>query len=217
MKISILSDADSWKNDFVPGLAKQLQRIGHNVWTVHRASQIPRGDVLFLLGFTHLVPTLLLARNRHNIVLHESGLPKGKGWSPLSWQILEGKNRIMVTLFEAVEKVDAGPVYLRGIITLQGHELLDEIRGETTRTMRQMILYFIKHFDVLINKGTPQRGRSTYYLRRTPDDCQLNINKPLRDQFNLLRIADVNRYPAFFVLRGHIYEIRITKRLENEK
>ena len=27
----------------------------------------------------------------HNIVIHANDLPRGKGWSPLTWQVLEEK------------------------------------------------------------------------------------------------------------------------------
>ena len=216
MKIRILSDASSWKNQFIPLLQQVLRRSGHKVQWVHDEQRIARGDLLFLLGCTKLVPAHVLERNRHNIVFHESGLPKGKGWSPLSWQILEEKNRIPVTLFEAVERVDAGPVYLRGVIPLKGHELLDEIRLVTARIMTRMLVRFVGSLDRLVRNRTAQHGRSTYYARRTRADLELNTRQSLQQQFNVLRIADPSRYPAFFKYRGHAYEIRITKRTDRE-
>jgi methionyl-tRNA formyltransferase len=57
------------------------------------------------------VPASILSQFRRNLVLHESDLPGSKGWSALTWQILEGNNRISVTLFEVAEKVDSGVIY----------------------------------------------------------------------------------------------------------
>src|SRR5207244_1953015 len=71
-----------------------------------------------------------LAKHRHNLVVHPSALPKGRGWSPLAWQILEGKNRIPVTLFEAKPSVDSGAIYFQEFINFQGHELSKEIKSE---------------------------------------------------------------------------------------
>ena len=67
-----------------------------------------------------------LALHRYNLVVHESALPQGQGWSPMTWQILEGASSIPITLFEAVADLDAGPIHLQQQITLQGHELVDE-------------------------------------------------------------------------------------------
>ncbi len=44
-----------------------------------------------------------LDRHQHNLVIHPSNLPQGKGRASLAWQILEGKNEIPIVMFEAVE------------------------------------------------------------------------------------------------------------------
>ena len=52
--------------------------------------------------------------SKHSLVVHSSNLPQGKGWSPMTWQIIEGKNKITNTLFEAVSAVvKAGPASVR--------------------------------------------------------------------------------------------------------
>ena len=53
----------------------------------------------------------ILKKFRNNLVVHASDLPNGKGWSPLTWQILDGKKKIHVSLIEADEKVDSGKIY----------------------------------------------------------------------------------------------------------
>ena len=60
-----------------------------------------------------------LALHRYNLAVHESALPQGQGWSPMTWQILEGASSIPITLFEAVADLDAGPIYLQQQITLR--------------------------------------------------------------------------------------------------
>lgn len=60
--------------------------------------------------------------------MHESDIPKGKGWSTLFWQILEEQNKIRVTLFEAGKKVDSRRIYAWKWFKFDGHELVDELR-----------------------------------------------------------------------------------------
>lgn len=86
---------------------------GHRVHWTHEVKALGSGDVCFYLSCSQIVPSSILGNFAHNLVVHESDLPQGKGWSPLTWQILEGCNRIPVTLFEAVEKVDSGDIYLK--------------------------------------------------------------------------------------------------------
>ena len=96
---------------------------------IHHPDELSAGDVCLLLSFSRLLSAEQLALNRYNLVIHESALPQGQGWSPMTWQILEGSSRIPVTLFEAVAELDAGPIYLQQQIYLKGYELVDEWRA----------------------------------------------------------------------------------------
>ena len=48
-------------------------------------------DLCICLSYSKLLSEKDLSKFKNVLVVHESELPKGKGWSPLSWQILEGK------------------------------------------------------------------------------------------------------------------------------
>mgnify|MGYP000489318743 CR=1 FL=1 len=150
-----------------------------------------------------------LSYHKNNIVIHPSALPKGKGCSPLTWQILEGRNKIPITLFEATEKVDSGDIYLQDYLYFQGNELLDELKKQQGEKTIKMVLHFIKQYPKI--KKRKQKGKSTYYPRRKPEDSKLDINKTIKEQFNLLRVVDNERYPAFFRYRGRKYILKIYK------
>ena len=47
------------------------------------------------------------------------------------------------------------------------------------------------------------------YKKRKPEDSKLDINKDIKSQFDLMRIADPNRYPAFFIIHGRKYKIKL--------
>ena len=47
----------------------------------------------------------------------------------------------------------------------------------------------------------------TYWPKRTAQDSCLDINKTLAEQFDLLRVCDPQRYPAFFEINGHKYKL----------
>ena len=57
----------------------------------------------------------------------------------------------------------------------------------------------------------------TYYRKRTPEDSRLDPDKSIAEQFDLLRVADEERYPAFMDYRGHRYKIVMTKVENSEK
>lgn len=212
MKITFLSDVGSWKNPFIDEMAKRLRKKHHNVACLHKAEAVTKSDILFILGFFKIVPASILQRNKTNIVVHESALPKGRGMSPVTWQILEGAQEIPLTLFEAVEKVDAGKIYLRGIVPLRGDELLHEIRQGVAREMVRLCETFVSKYPAILNSGTDQSGPSNYYPWRKPEDSRLDPDKSIADQFNLLRTVDNEAYPAFFTHRGSTYVLKIEKK-----
>ena len=210
MKITIIVDnPNSW---FVPHgkrIKNLLTEKGHDVSFTHSYKNIQKGDCLFLLSCSRIVGSEILKLNKHNIVIHASKLPKGQGFAPLIWQILKGKNKIYFTLFEAVEKVDSGDVYIQELLTFEGHELHDELRKKQAEKTSELILQFIDQYNNL--HAQKQRGAFTWYRRRTPKDSELNINKSLKELFNQLRVADNKRYPAFFRWRNHTYILKIYK------
>ncbi len=209
LKIQILVDNPaSWILPFANELVERLKYC-HECNLIHEASEVEEGDVLFLLSCESIISGELLRLNRHNIVVHESGLPLGRGWSPLTWQILDGANEIPVTLFEAAPEVDAGPVYLRGVLTFEGHELCEELRNAQGNETIRLCEQFIEEYPP--GEGRRQEGEPTYYSRRTAKDSRLDPKASIEDQFELLRVVDNKRYPAYCDIRGHRYVIRIEK------
>ena len=199
-KITILVDNDSW---IIPYAQNFVETINtdyadrYNARFIRRADEIEQGEVLFLLGCTQILKPEYLALNDHNLVVHESALPQGKGFAPLFWQILEGKNVIPMTLFEASEAVDDGDIYHQINIELQGHELNEEIRDIQGQKTVEVCLQFLKDYPNI--NARSQEGEESFYKRRTPKDSELDLHKTIDDQFHHLRIANNEFYPAFFI------------------
>lgn len=208
MLVQILIDnPNSWILEYAEQLLIQIRNeFKFEAKLVHNHQDIIKGDVLCLLGCEKIFKNLKL--NKYNLVVHESDLPKGKGWSPLTWQVLEGKKKIPITLFEATEKVDAGKIYKQDFIELEGHELLPEIKHLQGLKTNNLILDFLKNFPL---QGKNQQGEESFYSRRGPKDSQLSIEKTIKEQFNLLRVCDNERYPAFFYLNDKKYILKIFK------
>ena len=102
-----------------------------------------------------------------------------------------------------------GIIYLQEPLILEGNELIDEIRIKLNAVIETLIFKFIEEYDSLQPKE--QEGDPTYYPRRTPQDSQLDINKTIEQQFNLMRTVDNEKYPAFFIYDGYKYYLKIYK------
>ena len=208
-RITLLSDRDSWLNAFLPDLISALWQRGHAVRWIHTPSALCSGDVCLLLSCGRLLSSQQLALHRHNLVVHGSALPQGQGWSPMTWQILEGGSSIPITLFEAVADLDAGSIYLQQKIALQGHELVEEWRVLLAKATSELCLAWFDRHQEVVNAAQLQHGEASHYRRRRPADSQLDPELSLAEQFNLLRVVDNQSYPAFFHWRGRRYILNL--------
>ena len=187
---------------------KVLERWGRAT-LIQRPEEAAGGDLLFLVSCTDIVRKDVRQKYKHSLVLHAADLPKGREWSPHIWQVIEGRDDIVVTLLEAADTVDSGYIWLKETIHLQGHELYDEINELIFAAELRLMDIAMDTFATIVPQ--PQVGEPTYYRRRTPADSRLDPKKTIAEQFNLLRIADPDRYPAFFIINGVRYNISIRK------
>ena len=209
--IAVCSDADSWINQYIPTLLESWLNAGHRCIWSHHARHLPEGDVCFYLSYGRIVDESIRSKYQNNLVVHESALPQGKGWSPLTWQILEGKQHIPVTLIEAAEDVDSGVIYAQEWLDFEGHELVDELREQQASATLNLCRWFVDHYPQSAMQGVGQVGEESFYPRRKPVDSKLDLEKSLMEQFNVLRVVDNTRYPAFFEASGCKYVINVIK------
>lgn len=210
LTVSICSGAGSWINDSVPALILEWIQEGYLVQWGHDAARMAPSDICFYLSYERIVNAEIRSRHGHNLVVHASDLPKGRGWSPASWLILEDANAIPVTLLEAVDQVDAGPIYLQEWIALDGTELVDDWRAGIAGSTISLARRFVDAYPSISSKAKEQVGTPTKYPRRRPEDSALSREKTLGEQFNLLRIVDNDKYPAYFIHKGKKFLIKVS-------
>lgn len=208
-RVQVVIDNPSWMLPFAEMLVAKLCSSGDEANLVRCNDDVMGGAVAFYLGCINITPSEVMARNHRNLVVHASELPNGRGFSPLTWQILEGLNDVPVCLFEAVEAVDAGPVIYRDKIYFEGHELIDEMRATLGAKSVEVCCRFMT--ETIPPLGVPQTGDGSFYPRRRPADSKLDVERSIAEQFQLLRVVDNQRYPAYLEWQGHRYAVLIKK------
>ena len=213
-KVSVVVDNDSWVVPHTEELVQALNDNGDETVLCRIHDDVAEGAVAFYIGCTSITPPDVLARNQRNLVVHASDLPKGRGFSPLTWQILEGRNDIPVCLLETVVEVDSGPVVYRDGLQFEGHELIEEMRDALGRKTVELCRRYMDEDTPL--RGVPQEGEPTQYSRRRPKDSRLDPDRSIAEQFDLLRVVDNGRYPAYFDNLGQRYRVLIEKADERD-
>jgi methionyl-tRNA formyltransferase len=212
VRIAILTSPNQWFISYAEKLNKKIQN--SKLFFDHK--DIDNSfDIVFILSYHKIIEKEYRILHKHNIVVHSSDLPEGKGWAPLFWQILEGKNEIVFSMFEASDGVDDGDIYMKKVLKLNGNEMNSELRKKQAELIIEMCVEFINNYEKYKNP-TPQKGKESFYKKRTAKDSELDINKTIKEQFNLLRIVDNDNYPAFFYKDNQKYILKIEKVNEDE-
>ena len=71
-------------------------------------------DIFSAAGFPHIFSKNLINKPKLGVInLHAGPLPKYRGGSPLSWQIINGEKKLGVTFFKMNENLDMGKILLK--------------------------------------------------------------------------------------------------------
>jgi len=103
-------------------------------------------------------------------------------------------------------KLDAGPICMKKKIELHGSA--KRIYTNMEAICLEMIKKLIENKDIKFKK---QIGKETFYKKRTPSDSELKFTKSIKENFNLLRISNNEKWPAFFYYKKTKYIIKIFK------
>jgi methionyl-tRNA formyltransferase len=214
MKIQILISKNSWANQYVNLIRKKLKTKNDSVFIYDNHKKLKSGyDINVIFSYFKIISKKYLLKSKHNIIPHESNLPFGRGMSPLTWQILNSKNTIVFSLFEADQKVDAGKVYYKKKVKIAKNLLFNEIKKKQLNINLNLIYKFISFYkkNGIAPKSLKQNGKPSYFKTRKPLHSKMSLSKSIRSQFNLLRVCDEKNYPAYFKIFGKKYIIKLKK------
>lgn len=211
MNISVLcSNPEHPVNAYLRLWAEQ-QGGQHQIEIVQRRSELSGGDILFLVSCSEIVDAKYRSRYSHTLVLHASDLPRGRGWSPHVWEIVGGADSITLSLLEAEDKVDTGRIWLKRYIPIKKTDLWYEVNDKLFQAEVEIMSQAVDSIGEILPYSQSDAVEPVYYGRRTPKDSKLDIAKPIIEQFDLLRMCDPERYPAWFEYQGVKYKVRIEK------
>jgi len=219
MKIQILISKKSWATEQINLIKKILSKFDKNILIIDNHKNLRKNyDINIILSYFKIIKKRYLDKSKKNIVIHASNLPYGRGMSPLTWQILKGKTKVVFSLIEANEKMDEGKVYYKQKVKIPKDVLFNEIKKIQLESSLRLIFKFLDKYK---NTGQfpinhSQKGKPYYFKLRTKIDSKLNIDKSLRSQFNHLRVCDSANYPSYFIINKKKFIIEVRKEISRK-
>ena len=211
MKITLLcTDPHHPVNEYLKVWAKAQAGI-HEVEIVQKKDYLKGGEMLFMVSCSDIVSAPERSKYITTLVLHASDLPKGRGWSPHIWELANGATHITLSLLEAEDKVDSGHIIKKVQIDVPKHALWNEINHLLFTAEVQLIEVAVQNVSRLSPEPQSNTEQATYFPKRTPFDSQIDTNKSIAEQFDLIRVCDPYRFPAYFEYLGHRYILKIEK------
>lgn len=212
MKVSILCGNPSHPvNHFLFEWIKRHKH-NHTVELIRKRSELTGGDILFLVSCNEIISAKDRALYGITLVLHASNLPQGRGWSPHIWELAAGANHITLSLLEAEDKIDSGKIWKKVDIQVPPTALWDEINNLLFTAEVQLMDFALASNGCVQPQEQPTDVIPTYYKLRTTEDSRIDPNRPIAEQFNLIRVCDPNRFPAFFDYKGERFTLILEKR-----
>lgn len=155
---------------------------------------------IFFLHWSHKVPVEIVERYEC-VCFHMSDVPYGRGGSPLQNLIALGHRHTVMTALRMVEDLDAGPVYMKRELCLEGGA--EEVYIRATRLSAEMIRTLIETRPA----PRPQASEVTVFRRRKPSESLIPAMGSLTELHDFLRMLDAEGYPrAFLEHEGFRYE-----------
>lgn len=146
-------------------------------------------DVLFVVSWRYLIPRECFGIPKFGIfVLHDSILPKYRGFSPTNWVIINGEKQTGLTLQAISENMDAGDIIDQVNIPITADENAKTLNDKFLKLYPKII---IKNIDLILNnknKRIPQQNHlATYGCKRIPEDGKIDFNNPSVEILRLIR------------------------------
>jgi len=209
MNITILCSSEN--HPINPWLDKWMARHSnkHSVNLSRSKKELIGGDILFLISCSEIVTSDERQGYNNTLVIHASDLPKGRGWSPHVWEIINDKSEITLSLLEAADKVDSGDIWKKTKIFIPKTDLFDQINERIFGAELELMDFAIMNYGSIKIVKQDTQVKPTYYKKRSQQDSEIDINESIGSQFNLIRICDPERYPAFFYYNGQRYNFYI--------
>lgn len=132
------------------------------------------------------------------IAFHMTDVPYGRGGSPLQNLIVRGHTETKLTALRMTKEFDAGPVYLKKPLGLEGSalDIYRRAAGLTATMIEEMASGEIEPVE--------QTGEATVFSRRTLTESEIPEDLDQAGVYDFIRMLDAPGYPKAFSQHGKL-------------
>lgn len=158
-----------------------------------RAVSVMQPRYIFFPHWSELVPAEIT--DMYDCVcFHMTDVPFGRGGSPLQNLIMKGVKSTKLTALKMEEQLDAGPVYKKDELNLDGSA--EQIFGRMAKLAITQIQYIIANNPI---PTAQSNEKHEYFKRRGRADSEIKEEQSLEKLYDHIRMLDAPGYPKAFL------------------
>ena len=166
-----------------------------------RALSVMQPRYIFFPHWSQLVPAEI-TEMYDCVCFHMTDVPFGRGGSPLQNLIKRGFKLTKLTALKMEKQLDAGPVYKKDELNLDGSA--EQIFMRMAKLAIEQIKYIIEKNPTPIAQS---KEKKEYFKRRDRADSEIKEEQSIEELFDHIRMLDAPGYPkAFLNKNSFIFE-----------
>ena len=162
--------------------------------------------LIVLWNYRKIIP--INSNYKNYIIFHSSDLPNGKGWAPIYYALAKKQKYYTITGIFANEKVDSGDIIVKAKFEIRDNYTARYLRMWDEEIMILLTQKILQKYSDKKIYGTKQKGKESYYERRTRENNEICIDDKIIDIIPHLRACEENA-PAFIIYNNVKYIISI--------
>lgn len=197
----LLADSRQWRPQMAENLERRTSRRFHTVSTPDELSAKGLAALgiegAFFPFWSHRIPASVY-ESVECVIFHMSDLPFGRGGSPLQNLIARGVTCTKISAVKCTEQLDAGPIYLKRPLSLEG--TAEEIYLRASEIIEDMIAEIVRTSPVPV----AQEGEPVVFRRRTPQESSIAALRDIAEVYDYIRMLDAPGYPQAYFETEHL-------------
>lgn len=150
---------------------------------------------IFFPHWSSIVPQVIVDAYEC-VCFHMTDVPYGRGGSPLQNLIVRRHKETKLTALRMTEMLDAGPVYLKRPLSLQG--AAEDIFKRASELSVEMMAEIVETQP----EPVAQTGEVTHFARRMPSQSAIPVDADPGALYDHIRMLDADGYPQAFIQHG---------------
>lgn len=146
-------------------------------------------SLIIVMGWRTLIPKeIIKIAPLGSVAIHESLLPKYRGFAPINWAVINGEKGTGVSLFFLSDGMDDGDIIAQKTILISPQDTAQDVYIKTSAVSIELLQKFLP----LLKKGEAPRKKqsekqASYTCARIPEDGLIDWTDLTGNIYNLIR------------------------------